>query len=109
MIVGTIEQRDKKEDVIRIVKTKRIKINYSKPLRSLFISINITKHINLSSIITPYQISFDCGYLSLGIDFSYRLKNNDHKGFEILLQLLFFEIEIECIDNRHLEDYKNDE
>lgn len=106
MIVGTIEQQDKKDDVIRIVKTKWIKINYSKPLNALFIRLTITKHVALSTWIRPYHISFDSGYISLGINFHYRLKNIDHKGIDIILNLLILEIEIECTDNRHFKDYK---
>lgn len=109
MILDTIKSRQEKDDVIRIVKTKRLKINYSKPLNATFMCLTITKHIAFSTWIRPYYISFDSGNLSLGIDFHYRRKNIDHKGINIILRLLFFEIEIECTDNRHLEDYKNKE
>ena len=109
MILDTIESRQEKDDVIRIVKTKRLKINYSKPLNATFMCLTITKHIAFSTWIIPYYISFDSGNLSLGIDFHYRRKNIDHKGINIILRLLFFEIEIEFTDNRHLEDYENKE
>lgn len=109
MILDTIEPRQEKDDVIRVVKTKQFKINYSKPLNAIFMCLNITKHIALSTWIRPYYISFDSSYLSLGIDFHYRLKNIDHKGIDIILNLLILEIEIECTDNRHLEDYENKE
>lgn len=109
MILGTIESRQEKDDVIRIVRTKRFKINYSKPLNATSMCLTITKHIAFSTWIRPYYISFDSGNLSLGIDFHYRRKNIDHKGINIILRLLFFEIEIECTDNRHLEDYENKE
>ena len=109
MIVGTIKPKPEKDDVVRIIKTKWFKINYSKPLGSLFISLNLTKYVNLSTMITPYFLSFDYGYLSLGFDFHYRLKNIDHKGVDIILRLLILEVEIECTDDRHLEDYENKE
>ena len=106
MILDTIKPKHEKGDVIRIVKTKRFKINYSKPLNAIFMCLNITKHVALSTWIRPYYISFDSGYMSLGIDFHYRLKNIDHKGIDIILNLLILEIEIECTDNRHIEDYE---
>ena len=109
MIVGTIKPKPEKDDVIRIIKTKWFKINYSKPLGSLFISLNITKHVNLSTMITPYFLSFDYGYLSLGFDFHYRFKNIDHRGIYIILWLLILEVQIECADDRLLEDYENKE
>ena len=107
MILDTIESRQEKDDVIRIVKTKRLKINYSKPLNAIFMCLTITKHIAFSTWVRPYYISFDSGYLSLGIDFYYRRKNIDHKGIDIILKFFIFEIEIEFTDNRYLEDYKN--
>ena len=105
MIVGVIKSKPEKKDIIRIIKTKKFKINYSKPLRAIFMSLNITKHINLSTMITPYYLWFDSGYVALGIDYHYRWQNIDHKGFGIILRLFIFEIEIECTDDRHLEDY----
>ena len=111
MTFAVIKPKPGKDDVIRIVRTKRFKINYSKQLNATFMCLTITKHIAFSTWIRPYYISFDSGNLSLGIDFHYRRKNIDHKGINIILKLLFFEIEIEieCTDNRHLEDYKNKE
>lgn len=109
MILGTIKTKAEKKDVISVIKTKRFKINYSKHLRAIFMSLNITKHINLSTMITSYFLSLDCGYIALGIDCHYRLKNIGHKGFDIILRLLIFEIEIECTDDRHLEDYEKRE
>lgn len=109
MKVGTISFKEKQVDVIRIVKTKRFKVNYSKLLHSLFIVAYFTKHTALCIKIQPNCISFDYGSLSLGIDFNYRLNDIDHKGFDIVLKLLFFEIEIECTDDRHLEGYESTE
>lgn len=106
MKVGTIPLKEKQADVIRIVKTKRFKINYSKLLLSIFIVAYFTKHTALCIRIQPYCISFDFGSFALGFDFSYRLNDIDHKGFGMILKLLFFEIEIECTNNKHLEDYK---
>lgn len=106
MQVGTIPLKEKQADVIRIVNTKLFKINYSKLLHSLFIVAYFTKHTALCIRIQPYNISFDFGSLSLGIDFNYRLNDIDHKGFGIILRFLIFEIEIECTDDRHLEDYE---
>lgn len=101
-----IKRKKMENDVIKLIKTNKLRVNYSKLLRSLFVVVCFTKHIALCIRIQPYNISFDYGYLSLGIDFSYRLINIDHRGINIILRLLFFEIEIECTDNRHLEDYE---
>lgn len=109
MIIENILVKNTKDNVIKIVKTKRFKINYSKQLHTLFIVANLTKHTGLCIRIQPYCLSFDYGYLALGIDFNYRLQKIDHKGFDIILRLLFFEVEIECTDDRHLEDYKDKE
>ncbi len=109
MILNEIGQNSKKEDVIRLIKTKWLNVNYSKSIRSLFISTKITKHINLSTIICFYYISFDNGYLSLGFEFNYRLKNIDHKGIGLIINLILLRIEIDCSDDRHTEDYKNKE
>ena len=109
MIIDNIPLKDKKDKVIRLVKTKRFKINYSKPLNAIFMCLNITKHIALSTWIRSYSLSFDCGYISIGIDFDYRLKNTDHTGIDMILKILFFEIEIEFTANRHLEDYEKQE
>ena len=106
MIIGNIPMKNKKDNVIRIVETKRFKMNYAKQLHSLFIVANLTKHSGLCIRIQPYYLSFDYGYLALGLDFNYRLQKIDHKGFGIILKLLFFDIEIECTDDRHIEDYK---
>ena len=101
-----IKRKKMENDVIKLIKTNKLRVNYSKLLRSLFVVVCFTKHIALCIRIQPYNISFDSGNLSLGIDFHYRRKNIDHKGINIILKLLFFEIEIECTDNRHLEDYE---
>ena len=106
MIIGNIPMKNKKDNVIRIIKTKRFKMNYSKLLHSLFIVADLTKHSSLCIRIQPYFLSFDYGYLALGLDFNYRLQKIDHKGLDIILRLLFFEIEIECSDDRHIEDYE---
>ena len=108
MIIGNIPIKNKKDNVIRIVKTRRFKMNYAKRLHSLFIVAYLTNHTGLCIRIQPYCLSFEYGYLALGLDFSYRLQNIDHKGFDIILKLIFFEVEIECTDDRHLEDYKNE-
>lgn len=109
MIIGNILIKNMKDNVIRIVKTKRFKINYSKQLHTLFIATNLTRHIGLCIRIEPYHLFLDYGYLALGLDFNYRLQKIDHKGLDIILKLLFFEVEIECTDDRHLEDYTDKE
>lgn len=95
-----------KEDVKRLIKTKWLNVNYSKLIHSLFISLKITKHISLSIMLSFYRMSFDYGYLSLGFDFNYRLKNIDHKSIGIIVNFILLKIEIECSDDRHIEDYK---
>ena len=95
-----------KEDVKRLIKTKWLNVNYSKLIHSLFISLKITKHTSLSIMLSFYRMSFDYGYLSLGFEFNYGLKNIDHKGINLIVNLILLKIEIECSDDRHIEDYK---
>ena len=102
-----VDNKNMATEILDIIKSKSLKIRYAKSIRSLFILFCLTTHINLSIIIKLYHFSFDYGCFQLGLDFNYRLKNIDHKGINIILKLLFFEIEIECSDNRHIEDYKN--
>lgn len=109
MVLAVNKSKNKNEDVLRLVKTKLLNINYSKPIHSLFINIKITKHINLSTIIGYYYLSLDYGYLSLGFEFNYKLKNIDHKGISLIINLILLKIEIDCSDYRHIEDYKNKE
>lgn len=94
MTFAVIKAKPGKDDVIRIVKTKRFKINYSKPLNAIFMCLTITKLIAFSTWVRPYYISFDSGYLSLGIDFYYRRKNIDHKGIDIILKFLFLKLKL---------------
>ncbi|MDD3419958.1 MAG: hypothetical protein PHE78_05090 [Candidatus Gastranaerophilales bacterium] len=57
-------------------------------------------------MITTYNNNFEEGTFSFGVDFNYRLKNIDHLGFDIKFKFIFFEIDIEFSDDRHLEDYQ---
>lgn len=89
-----------------MINAKILKIRYCKNPKFLAIMLKLTKYKNFSIQIRVYSNNFEQGYLSLGIDFIYRLKNVDHLGFEMVLKLLFFEVEIGCEDSRHIEDYK---
>ena len=95
-----------KKDVKRLIKTKWLNLNYAKPIHSLVILMKMTKHVSLEILVSLYCPSFDYGYLSLGFDFNYRFKNIDHKGIGIIVNLILLKIEIECSDDRHIEDYK---
>ncbi|MDD3012286.1 MAG: hypothetical protein PHC34_01110 [Candidatus Gastranaerophilales bacterium] len=62
----------------------------------------------MAVLITPYHNDFEQGTFLFVIDFYYRLKNVDHLGFDMILKLIFFDINIEFSDDRHMEDYKKD-
>ncbi len=92
--------------IVKLIKTKWLSVNYAKTIHSLVILMKITKHVSLKIMVSLYRPSFDCGYLSLGFEFNYRLKNIDHKGIGLIISLILLKIEIECSDDRHIEDYK---
>ena len=58
MTFAVIKPKPGIDDVIRIVRTKRFKINYSKPLNATFMCLTITKHIafSMASIIEKNEI-----------------------------------------------------
>ncbi len=93
-------------EIFNMINTKILKIRYCKNSKILAIMLKLTKYKNFSMQTRVYSNNFEQGYLSLGIDFIYRLKNVDHLGFEMVLKLLFFEVETGCEDSRHIEDYK---
>ena len=95
--------------IIRLIKTKWLNVNYAKPIHLLVILLKITKHVSLEILVSLYCPSFDEGYLSLGFEFNYRLKNIDHKGIGLIINLILLKIEMECTDDRHIEDYKHKE
>jgi len=45
------------------------------------------------------------GSINLGFRFDYRTRKTHHKGFTIILNLIFWELQLDFHDNRHLEDY----
>ncbi len=92
--------------ILRLIKTKWLNVNYVKPIHSIVIILKITKHVSLEIFVSLYCSSFNEGYLSLGFEFNYRLKNIDHKGIGLIINLILLKIEIECSDDRHIEDYR---
>ena len=98
----------KNDEIFYVIKTKIFSIKYVKKLGWLIFFLKFTEHKNLSVQITPYHNNFESGTFALGIDFTYRLKNADHTGFDMGLKLVFFDINIEFSDDRHVDDYKKE-
>mgnify|MGYP005779814121 CR=1 FL=1 len=82
-------------------KIKNFQIKFNNELSILFIKYHFLKFKGMSLRIQCYKNSLDYGFLAVGIDISYRLKNIDHKGLTLILKLILFEIELEISDNRH--------
>lgn len=82
---------------------KRFSMNYSKTLKWYVFHFFVTKHKTLTCIFKSY-LPWDKTFY-LDFEFHYRPKNDDHIGVELILDLIFFGLDIEFFDRRHLEDY----
>ena len=83
---------------------KRFSTNYNKVLKWYVLNFYVTKHKTLTCIFKsylPWDKTFD-----LGCKFYYTPPNVDHTGIEIVLDLIFFGLDIEFFDRRHIEDYE---
>ena len=83
---------------------KRFSMKYDKNLRWYNFIFRLTEHKTLTCILKSYLPSnkiFD-----LNFSFDYRPKNVDHTRVEIVLDLIFFGLDIEFADRRHIEDYE---
>ena len=85
---------------------KFYKTIYTKRLKEFIFLLNLSRYKKLEIL---FQMSnwFNIkeGRLHLGVQCDYRLKDVDNKGFTIILNLIFFEIQINFYDIRHVEDY----
>lgn len=68
---------------------------------------SVTKHKTFTCIFKPYY-PFQKGNkdILLNFDFNYKPKDFDHTGFSIIVDLIFFGLDIEFSDRRHVEDYE---
>ena len=82
---------------------KRFSINYSKALKWYIFNFFVTKNKTLTCIFKSY-LPWDKTFY-LDFEFHYRPQNVDHTGVELILDLIFFGLDIEFFDRRHVEDY----
>ena len=84
---------------------KIFSIKYNKFLKWFIFIIEITKHKSLTCIFKSY-LPWD-GTFDLSFKLYYRPQNVDHTGIEIVSDLIFFGLDIDFSDCRHVEDYVN--
>lgn len=92
-----------------LIHTKNLSIKYIRNLGIIFLLLKISNYKSLSFKTAIFHNDFNQGTFAIGFDFCYRLKNVDHLGFDMSLNFIFFTIELNFSDYRHVEDYgKND-
>ena len=81
------------------MKRKRLKFYNMKPLSMFIIALALTKYKTLEIVFAKKE------EFSIKLNFNYRLRNTDHKGFAIYIHLFYFEFQFNLYDVRHVEDY----
>lgn len=85
---------------------KRIFLRHNKNLGWHILIFNVTKHKTFTCIFKPYYPFQKGNDILLNFDFNYRPKDFDHTGFSIIVDLIFFGLDIEFSDRRHVDDYE---
>lgn len=81
------------------MKRKRLRFYNMKPIGYFVTVLEVTKYKTIEIVFVKK------GEFSIKLDFDYRPKTQDHKGFSIILNLFYLEFQFEFYDVRHVEDY----
>jgi len=70
--------------------------------------LNFSRYKTMEILLVDNVVFSEYGCsVKLGFWFDYRTSKTDHKGFAIIMNLIFWEIQLNFYDKRHVEEYKN--
>ncbi len=81
------------------MKHKRLRFHNMKQIGYFVIVLELTKYKTLEIVFAKKEKA------SIRLSFTHRPNCESHKGFSIVINLLFFEFQFDFYDVRHVEDY----